>query len=117
MAFQGPIRKISSNSNTKHSRKRIKLYSESFSNLDDCINSNFNYESMRSRLASHPNKTNTKNSSENTDLLPIIFGLIVNTINEIKTNQKDNFSHRKKHTSSAKRKNLREKNTIPYCTG
>ena len=107
MAFQGPSRKISS-SNTKHSRKRIKLYSESFSNLDDCINSNFNYESMRSRLASHPNKTNTKNSSENTDLVPITFGLIVNKISEIKNNLKTNFSQRKKRTSSTNSKKFKK---------
>ena len=108
MAFQGPSRKISSSSNTKHSRKRIKLYSESFSNLDDCINSNFNYESMRSRLASHPNKTITKNSSENTDLVPITFGLIVNKISEIKNNPKTIFSHQKKRMNSTNSKKIKK---------
>ena len=107
MASQGPSRKIRS-SNTKHSRKRIKLYSESFSNLDDCINSNFNYESMRSRLASHPNKTITKNSSENTDLVPITFGLIVNKISEIKNNPKTIFSHQKKRTNSTNSKKIKK---------
>ena len=87
----GPSRKISS-SDKNHSRKRIKLYTESFSNLDDCINSNYNYESMRSRLASHHNKNNTENFSENDDLVPITFGLIVSKFDSKNSSQKVNIS-------------------------
>ena len=79
-----PSRKISSD---KNSSKKIKLYTESFNNLDDCINSNFNYESMRSRLVSHHNKNNFEKFSENTDLVPITFGLIVNNSSLNKTSQ------------------------------
>ena len=48
--------RISSN---KHGRKSIKCYSETFPDFDSCLNENFNYESLRSRLASH--QKNIKN--------------------------------------------------------
>ena len=38
--------------------KKIKLENESFTWLDDCINSNFNYKSIRSRLASQDKNKN-----------------------------------------------------------
>ena len=96
MAF-GPSRKISS-SDKNHSRKRIKLYTESFSNLDDCINSNYNFESMRSRLVSHHNKNNTENFSESDDLVPITFGLIVSKFDSKNSSQNVNISS--KHGSN-----------------
>ena len=46
--------------------------------LDDCINANYNYESVRSRLASHP-KNQSDNDDQHVDLAPIVFGLIQNT--------------------------------------
>ena len=36
--------------NNDHSWKKIKQYTGIFLNLDDCIDTNFNYESLRSRL-------------------------------------------------------------------
>ena len=46
--------------------------------LDDCINANYNYESVRSRLASHP-KNQSDNDNQHVDLAPIVFDLIQNT--------------------------------------
>ena len=40
--------------------KKIKLGNESFTCLDDCINSNFNYESICSRLASQNKNKNRR---------------------------------------------------------
>ena len=101
-----PSRKTIS-SDKKHSSKKIKLYTESFNNLDDCINSNFNYESMRSRLVSHHNKNNFEKFSENTDLVPITFGLIVNNSRN-KTSQKTVSSRRNKNTNSTNNKKMKE---------
>ena len=101
----GPSRKISS-SDKNHSRKRIKLYTESFSNLDDCINSNYNYESMRSRLASHHNKNNTENFSENDDLVPITFGLIVSKFDSKNSSQKVNISSKNDSAISTTNKKI-----------
>ena len=42
--------------------KRIKLGKEFFTGLDHCINNNFNYESICSRLVSH---SKNRNSVEN----------------------------------------------------
>ena len=57
----------------KHSRKSIECYSETFPDFDSCLNENLNYESLRSRLASHQkNKNNEKPKDE--DLVPITFG-------------------------------------------
>ena len=60
---------------TRRNSKKIKLENEVFTCLDDCINNNFNYESIRSRL---PSQSTNKNRVENTnteDLIPIVFGL------------------------------------------
>ena len=46
--------------------------------LDDCINANYNYESVCSRLASHP-KNQSDNDDQHVDVAPIVFGLIQNT--------------------------------------
>ena len=100
-------RKISSD--YKHSSKKIKLYTESFNNLDDCINSNFNYESTRSRLVSHHKKNNSENFSENTDLVPITFGLIVNNSSSNKTSQQTVSSRRNKRTNNTNNKKNKEK--------
>ena len=55
---------------------------EIFFNLDDCINANYNYESLCSRLVSQPksnvNKNNSNsNSSTQEDLVPITFGELI----------------------------------------
>ena len=67
--------------NIKHSRKKLKTYSEKFSTLDKYVNSNFNYESLRSRLTNHNNKKLSKNKIMNkinqTDLVPITFGVLI----------------------------------------
>ena len=57
---------------------QIKLGKENFTHLDDCINANYNYESVRSRLASHP-KNQSDNDNQHVDLAPIVFDLIQNT--------------------------------------
>ena len=95
-------------SSDKHSSKKIKCYTESFNNLDDCINSNFNYESMRSRLASHHNKNNSEKYSENTDLVPITFGLIVNNSSSNKTSQKTVSSRKQKRTKNTNNKKTKK---------
>ena len=49
----------------------MKVIYEKFSSLDNCINANFQYESMRSRLA----------TERSHDLVPIVFGKISNPSN------------------------------------
>ena len=53
---KGEIWKVSSadllNFNNNHSSKKLNQHIESFLNLDDCINANYNYESLPSRLVS-----------------------------------------------------------------
>ena len=45
-----------------YSRQKLKQHKESFLNLDDCINANYTYESLRSFLVSQPNSNkNSKN--------------------------------------------------------
>ena len=63
-------------SSDKLSRKKVKNYSETFPDFDSCLNANFNYESLRSRLASHQ-KNNKNKKPKNEDLVPITFGLIL----------------------------------------
>ena len=57
--------------------KKIKLGNEMLTCLDDCINSNFNYESIRSRLASQAKNKNRMIKEKIEDLVPIVFGTIV----------------------------------------
>ena len=52
---------------------------QKFSSLDNCLNANFQYESMRSRLASH-SKLTKKNSERSNDLVPIVFGKVIPTL-------------------------------------
>ena len=59
---------------TKHSRKKIKLHTETFTTFDSCLNANFQYESLHSRLASHP-KTNKNKKPLPEDLVFIAFGI------------------------------------------
>ena len=102
-------------SSDKHSSKRIKCYTESFNNLDDCINSNFNYESMRSRLVSHHKKNNSEKFSENTDLVPITFGLIVNNSSSNKTSQQTVSLRTNKSTNDTNNKKMKKnKKTSSY---
>ena len=56
--------------------------------IDDCINFNFNYESMRSRLASHRSNNSTNNPNTNVDLVPITFGNIISRVNNHNKNSK-----------------------------
>ena len=71
--------------NIKHSRKKFKTHSETFLILDQCINSKFNYESLRSHLTSHNNKklskNNVKETINQTDLVPITFGVLISKEN------------------------------------
>ena len=62
---------------TSRSSKKTKLEKTIFNNIDDCINSNFTYESMRSRLASHHTNNSKNNPNTNVDLVPITFGNII----------------------------------------
>ena len=66
-----PSRKITSDK--KHSSKRIKLYTESFNNLDDCINSNFNYESMRTNVPRIRIITKTKKNKKPVRILSVSY--------------------------------------------
>ena len=60
--------------------KRIKLENEVFTCLDDCINSNFNYESIRSRLVSQAKNKNRVENNNSEDLIPIVFCTIVRNV-------------------------------------
>ena len=64
-------------SKTKHSKKR----SDKFLTLDRCINSNFNYESLRSRLTSYTKiklgKNKKKKAIYQTYLVSITFGVLI----------------------------------------
>jgi len=40
--------------------KKVKFINQKFSSLDNCLNANFQYESMHSRLASHSQLTPKK---------------------------------------------------------
>ena len=65
--------------------KRIKLEKEVFTCLDDCINNNFNYESIRSRLVSQGKNKNRVENNNLEDLIPIVFGTIVrNSVKKIR---------------------------------
>jgi len=57
--------------------KRVKFINEKFTSLDECLNANFNYESMRTRPASHSRKKNSKNLPRSKDLVPIVFGKLI----------------------------------------
>ena len=66
-------------SNNKSS-KNFKKHAESFLNLDDCINENYNYESSRSRLVSKSNSDKIYNnliSCTQDNLVPITFGELI----------------------------------------
>ena len=60
--------------------KRIKLENEVFTCLDDCINNNFNYESIRSCLVSQDKNKNRVENNNSEDLIPIVFGTIVHNV-------------------------------------
>ena len=51
------------NIHLKHSSKTLKQQSETFFNLADCINANYNYESLCSCLVSQSNSNFNKNNS------------------------------------------------------
>ena len=70
------------------SSKKIKLDKTIFNHIDDCINFNFNYESMRTRLASHHSNNSTNNPNTNVDLVPITFGSIISRVNNHDKNSK-----------------------------
>ena len=55
----------------------VKLENEVFSCLDNCINNNFNYESIRSHLASQTKNKNLVENSNTKDLISIVFGTIM----------------------------------------
>ena len=68
------------NFNINHSSRKSKQNTESFLNFDNCIDANYNYESLRSRLVSQPNSNkNYKNfiSSQQEYLVPITFGELI----------------------------------------
>ena len=72
----------------KHSRKKIKLHNEKFSTLDSCLNAHFQYESLRSRLASQ-NKTKKHKEPLSEDLVPIVFGTLLPTGKDTKNKPKN----------------------------
>ena len=59
----------------RNKKIKFELGNEVFTCLDDCINANYNYQSVRSQMGSHRNNLKDK---ENThlDLVPIVFGTI-----------------------------------------
>jgi len=67
----------------------VKFINEKFTSFDECLNANFNYESMRSRLASHSRKKSNKDCPGSKDLVPIVFGRLIPNTNEGK-NAKEN---------------------------
>jgi len=104
------LRKISSN----HSRKKLKHYTKTFSNFDSCLNANFNYESLRARLASH-SKTKQNKKPMDEDLVPITFGLILTN----KPTEVDSSTKRTQKVSRSKNLNRKETkyvNVIYSCS-
>jgi len=63
----------------------VKFINEKFTSLDECLNANFNYESMRSRLASHSRKKSSTNCPKSKDLVPIVFGKLIPGIKKEET--------------------------------
>ena len=92
------------------SSKKIKLDKTIFNNIDDCINFNFNYESMRSRLASHHSNNSTNNPNTNVDLVPITFGNIISRVNNHDKNSKLKKVKKKNNTISIDNKKDNYKN-------
>ena len=57
--------------------KKLKQHKESFLNLDDCINPNYNYEFLCSRFVSQPKSNKKFESPTQKDLVPITFGELI----------------------------------------
>ena len=55
--------------------------------LDDCINNNFNYKSIRSRLVSQSKNKNGVENNTAKDLIPIVFGTIVRSVRKNANNK------------------------------
>ena len=72
----------------KHSRNFFEKPLEKFLTLDQCINSTFSYESLRSHLTSHTNKKLSKNKIKETvnqtNLFPITFGFLISKERNVK---------------------------------
>ena len=66
----GELSDLNINHGINHGSKKLKQYTESFLNLDNHINDNYNHESLRSCLVSHSlyyeNKKNSKSSMQKT---------------------------------------------------
>ena len=80
--------------------EKINKHSEKFLTLDQCINTNFNYESLRSRLTGYHNKKLSKNKTKKkinqTDLVPITFGVLISKErNSKKVSPKQNDIHQR----------------------
>ena len=78
----------------------MKKQSEEFLTLDQCIDSNFHYEYFRSRLTNHTNKKLSKNKIKETinqtDLVPITFGVLISKErNSKKVSPKQNSVHQR----------------------
>ena len=89
-------------SNINHSRTELNVKSsKSFSTFDECLNACFKYESMRSRLASHPNKNlSSSNSTKQEDLVPIVFGNLLYTEKNSKlSTRRVNNENKRKHSN------------------
>ena len=89
-------------SNINHSRTELNVKtSKSFSTFDECLNACFKYESMRSRLASHPNKNlSSSNPTKQEDLVPIVFGNLLYTEKNSKlSTRRVNNENKRKHSN------------------
>ena len=98
------------------SSKKIKLEKTIFNNIDDCINCNFAYESMRSRLASHHSNNSKINPDTNVDLVPITFGNIISRANNHDKISKLNKVNKKNDTTRINNKKLNTKTSQKITT-
>ena len=53
-----------------------KINVESYNNLDSCINASYHFASIKSRLASHPNKKQKLDDTKD-KFVPILFGILI----------------------------------------
>ena len=58
----------------------FKIENKVFTCLDDCINNNFNHESIRSCLVSKAKNKNRVENNNSEDLIPIVFGTIGHSV-------------------------------------
>jgi len=89
----------------------VKFINEKITSLDECLNANFNYESMRSRLASHSRKKSSKNCPGSKDLVPIVFGKLIPGTKKKKNSKTRNKAKKAGYTDQIVKNNKQSRKT------